>query len=60
LKDATGALLASVAELGLHFDVTDSDDGEIWGARLEWYLTDPNEQPDMSEWDTELAFRLAD
>jgi effector-binding domain-containing protein len=60
LKDATAALLASVAELGMRFDVTDSDEGEVWGGRLEWYLTDPNEQPDMTQWDTELAFKLSD
>jgi GyrI-like small molecule binding domain len=31
-----------------------------WGGRLETYLTDPGEEPDMSKWVTELAFRLAD
>jgi TusA-related sulfurtransferase len=30
------------------------------GARLEVLLTDPREQPDMAQWATELAFRLAD
>ncbi len=34
--------------------------GERWGSRLEIYLTDPNEEPDMSKWQTQLAFRLAD
>jgi hypothetical protein len=34
--------------------------GDRWGARLEFYLTDPAEEPDMSKWQTQLAFRLAD
>ena len=37
-----------------------SADGDRWGARLEFYLTDPREEPDMSKWQTQLAFRLAD
>jgi len=28
--------------------------------RLEIYLTDPSVEPDMSKWETQLAFRLAD
>jgi hypothetical protein len=28
--------------------------------QLEVYKTDPAEQPDMSKWETELPFRLAD
>jgi hypothetical protein len=35
-------------------------DGERWGGRLEIYLTDPDQEPDMSKWQTQLAFRLAD
>jgi hypothetical protein len=34
-------------------------DGDRWGSRLEFYLTDPREEP-MSKWVTQLAFRLAD
>jgi hypothetical protein len=37
-----------------------SPEGERWGCRLEIYLTDPREQPDVSAWETQLAFRLAD
>jgi hypothetical protein len=32
--------------------------GERWGSRLEIYLTDPAQEPDLSKWVTELAFRL--
>ena len=30
------------------------------GEAGEIYLTDPGEQPDLSKWETQLAFRLAD
>jgi len=60
LMAATSALLAWAAERGLAFDVTQTDKGEQWGCRLESYLTDPAVQPDTRQWQTELAFRLAD
>ena len=59
LVDATGALLEWAAAEGLTFDRHDTDAGDAWAGRFEFYLTDPAEQPDMGEWDTELAFRLA-
>ena len=33
---------------------------ERWGSRLEIYLTDPAQEPDLSKWVTQLAIRLAD
>ena len=64
---APDTLMAATAEpldwaeaRGLTWDVSETDQGEKWGCRLESYLTDPREQPDMSKWQTELAFRLAD
>ncbi|MGO8961369.1 MAG: GyrI-like domain-containing protein [Streptosporangiaceae bacterium] len=60
LVTVTGELLDWAAQRGLQWDMTVGDDGEHWGARLENYLTDPREQPDMTKWETELAFRLAD
>ena len=59
LVAATGALLDWAAEQGLAFDVTPGDDGERWACRLENYLTDPEQEPDMSKWVTQLAFKLA-
>ncbi len=58
--DATRALLAWGEEQSVRWDRSEIADGEQWGARLEFYLTDPAEQPDMTQWDTELAFRVAD
>ena len=60
LMAATSALLDWAQERGLAFDMSEAEDGEKWGCRLESYLTDPAEQPDTSAWQTELAFRLAD
>lgn len=60
LMGATGELLDWAAARGLAWDVTPTDEGESWGCRLEFYLTDPAEQPDLSKWQTQLAFRLAD
>lgn len=44
----------------LEWDMTVVDGVERWACRLESYLTDPREEPDMSKWEIELAFRLAD
>jgi len=60
LVGATADLLAWAAREGLRWDVTDTPDGQRWGARLEVYHTDPREEPDPARYETELAFRLAD
>jgi effector-binding domain-containing protein len=60
LLDATAGLLAWADEQGLRWDVRDTPPGARWGCRLEVFLTDPSEQPDMAKWRTDLVFRLAD
>lgn len=60
LIDATARLLKWADAQGLRWDVSPSPEGERWRCRLEIYHTDPAERPDMNEWETELAFRLAD
>src|SRR6266705_1115288 len=59
LMAATKALLDWAAEQGLIWDVTPGADGDRWACRLENYLTDPSQEPDMSKWVTQLAFKLA-
>jgi effector-binding domain-containing protein len=59
LMAATKALLDWAAEQGLTWDITPSEDGDRWACRLENYLTDPEQEPDMSKWVTQLAFKLA-
>lgn len=60
LVDATRALLDWAAAQGLTWDATETDAGDRWGSRLEIYWTDPAEEPNMNNWETEPAFRLAD
>jgi effector-binding domain-containing protein len=60
LQEATKALLDWADGLGLTWDMSPDDNGDRWGSRLEIYLTDPSQEPDMAKWQTELAFRLAD
>jgi effector-binding domain-containing protein len=60
LAEATKTLLDWAAGQGLTWDMSPGADGERWGSRVEIYLTDPREEPDMSKWVTRLEFRLAD
>lgn len=60
LVDVTGGLLGWAAEQGHRWDVADSARGEVWGCRLEVLHTDPSDEPDMTRWQTQLLFRLAD
>jgi effector-binding domain-containing protein len=60
LYDATGALLAHAGRNGLHLDHHPSDAGDVWASRLEWYETNPVEEPDPQRWVTRLEFKLAD
>jgi effector-binding domain-containing protein len=60
LEAATGALLAHAEREGLRFDVQPSDAGEVWASRIEWYETNPAEEPDPARWVTRLEFKLAD
>jgi effector-binding domain-containing protein len=60
LVAATADLLAWAQERGLTWDMSRTDAGERWGCRVEFYLTNPAEQPDLTKWQTQLAFRLAD
>jgi hypothetical protein len=60
LLDATGFLLTWGRQHELAWDVEHGPDGEHWAARLEIYETDPDVEPDMTRWTTQLAFRLAD
>jgi effector-binding domain-containing protein len=59
LVEATSALLNWAADQGLAWDMQPSDAGDVWGCRLERFLTDPMEQPDPNQWETTLTFRLA-
>ncbi|MFB6725814.1 GyrI-like domain-containing protein [Kribbella sp. NPDC056345] len=54
LMDATRDLLAWGEAEGIEWDAV----GDKWVSRLEIYLSDPREVPNMADWDTELQFKL--
>jgi RNA polymerase sigma-70 factor, ECF subfamily len=60
LEEVTRRFLQWADGEGLRFDVRPSDQGDVWASRVEWYETNPVEQPDMSQWVTRLTFKLAD
>jgi len=60
LAAVTGELLDWAENRDLKWDTDETSGFERWVSRLEFYLTDPSEQPDMNKWQTQLAFRLAD
>ena len=60
LLQATSDLLAYADAQGLTFDRADTAAGDRWAARLEYDLNDPDDEPDMTQWDTTLSFKLAD
>jgi len=60
LVQVTADLLAYGDAHGWAWDRHTTPAGDAWGSRLELLLTDPRVEPDMSRWETQLAFRLAD
>lgn len=60
LVEVTRLLLEWAEKQGLEFDAWDSPEGHRWACRLELLKTDPTVEPDMTKWETELAFKLAD
>jgi hypothetical protein len=52
---ATADLLEWAGEKGIAWKMN----GREWAGRVEWYLSDPARQPDMSTWTTEIAFLTA-
>jgi effector-binding domain-containing protein len=60
LEGVTARLLEWADREGLRFDVTPSRRGDRWASRIDWFETNPMEQPDMNQWVTLLTFKLAD
>lgn len=54
LVRVTGELLAWGEKHSIKWDA----EGNNWGCRLEVYKSNPEEVPDMNDWETELLFRL--
>ena|SRR5579859_3037091 len=60
LMKANAALLDWGTQQGLTWDRWETPEGDAFGARYETYITDPQNEPDQSKWQTEVAIRLAD
>jgi effector-binding domain-containing protein len=57
---ANWALLKWAEEKGLVWDAHKTEKGDAFGARLESFLTNPDEEPDQAKWETEVAIKLAE
>lgn len=60
LEAVTAMLIGWLRLTEQPLDVEERADGDHFACRLELYETDPAAQPDMSQWMTELAFKLKD
>jgi RNA polymerase sigma-70 factor (ECF subfamily) len=60
LIDANEVLQRWAAEQGLAFAMSETPDGDRFESRLEVYLTDPQAEPDVGKWATEVAYLLDD
>ena len=60
LMTATGMLIGWSRETEQPFDQRTEGADDYFACRLEMYETDPDEVPDMNEWDTRLEFKLRD
>ena len=60
LEPVTGVLIGWVRQSGQVLDMEERSDGDHFACRLEIYVTDPDDEPDMDKWVTELAFKLKD
>lgn len=58
LEDSLRELDKWAQEEGLEFDKRWEEEEEIWNGRFEFYLTDPDVEPDPAKWQIELAFLL--
>jgi effector-binding domain-containing protein len=58
--EGNAALLDWGARQGLKWDSWTTENGDGFGARLESYLTEPRDEPDIAKWEQEVAIRLAD
>lgn len=54
------ALVEWARDNGIRWDRWDDPKGDAFRCRVEFFLTDPAEQPDRKQWETEVAIKLAD
>ncbi|MBZ0298891.1 MAG: GyrI-like domain-containing protein [Anaerolineae bacterium] len=56
LMAATANLLTWAQANDITWQISKAGQDEVWGARIEFYPTDPQAEPDPQKWETELAF----
>ncbi|MDP2731914.1 MAG: GyrI-like domain-containing protein [Hoeflea sp.] len=60
LEPVTGMLIGWLRLSQQPLDMEEAPDGDHFACRLEIYETDPDQEPDMDKWVTQLAFKLKD
>jgi effector-binding domain-containing protein len=60
MMQAHMALESWIKEQGLREKAETTADGTTWGGRTEFYLVDPEFEPDPDKWQTEIVFLLED
>jgi effector-binding domain-containing protein len=58
--EGNAALIGWGQAQGLMWDQWPAEKGDAFGGRVEFFLSDPEVEPDPSKWETEVAIRLAD
>jgi effector-binding domain-containing protein len=54
------ALIDWAAKNNIRWDRWDDERGDAFRARVEYFLTDPAEEPDRKKWETEVAIKVVD
>lgn len=58
--EGNGVLIVWAKDQGLEWDAWDEPEGHAFRSRVEFTLTEPDDEPDISKWETEVAIKLAD
>lgn len=58
--EGNGALIRWISDQGLRMDRWDDEKGDAFGGRVEHMFDGPDDDPNPSNWRTEVAIRLAD
>lgn len=53
-------LIEWAVQNNIKWDRWEDPNGDAFRSRVEYFLTDPAEEPDQSKWETEVAIKLAD
>lgn len=52
-------LIGWAQDQGLEWDAWDTPEGHAFRSRVEFTLTEPDDEPDIQKWETEVAIKLA-